>query len=316
MKMNLDGMPINIFFAPDPPSGGGVTDPPAGTPPPDTTPPAGGVTTPPAAMTTGTFKDQLPENLRVLKSIEDIGSIEDLVNSHDHAQRMIGKTRVEVPGADGTPEQWNDYYKSAGRPDGEKGAGYSLFEGDAPKMPDGLNRDEKMEEWFKEKCFNRGLSQSQTRGMYEDYIEMQGGVAKGAVTTNQEQLATWDAQIKKDFGQAYEQNVDLARQAVTKLGTPEFVDMLNKTGLTNHPEMIKFCHQIGAMTSEHSGAPGAGPGSTTVLTPEQARGEITRLQSDPAFMKNYTSQSNPEAHKEALEKMQKYFAMAHPQTEE
>jgi len=278
---------------------------------------AGGVTAPPEETKFNNFKDDLPDRQKSFSTIKDIDTIEKLVDSHDHAQRMIGTSRMEIPGEGASPEDWNSYYKSGGRPDGDKGSGYILFEGETPKLPEGVTRDEEMESWFKEISFNRGLSQNQARGMYEDFMEFQGSSSKKSSETNEKTLQDWDENIKKEFGSAYDQNIDIARQFVKNNGTPEFIEMLNSTGLTNHPEMIKFCYNVGKHTVEHSGLNGGKPGgSNFILTPEQAKGEITRLESDPQFMKNYMSSSNPILHKEATEKMQKLFSEAYPTAEE
>lgn len=63
---------------------------------------------------------------------------------------------------------------------------------------------------------------------------------------------TWEAQVKADKeigGDALGANLAIAAKA-RDLGGPEFVKLLNKTGLGNHPAVIKTFLKIGKSLSE------------------------------------------------------------------
>ena len=58
-------------------------------------------------------------------------------------------------------------------------------------------------------------------------------------------------------GAAFEANKGIAVGAYQKLATPELREILNNSGLCNHPEVIRLFYRIGKMTSQDSGVKGA-----------------------------------------------------------
>lgn len=58
-----------------------------------------------------------------------------------------------------------------------------------------------------------------------------------------------DAELKEEWGAAYEQNVRTAQDAVAAVSqefdSPELIDLLEETGLGDHPAIIKLFHKIG-----------------------------------------------------------------------
>lgn len=81
---------------------------------------------------------------------------------------------------------------------------------------------------------------------------------------------TWDAQVKADKeigGEKLGENLAIAAKA-RDLGGPEFVKLLNKTGLGNHPAVIKTFLKIGRSLSEDKFIPG-GNASTEAPTAAQ-----------------------------------------------
>lgn len=62
------------------------------------------------------FLGQFSEELRTNPSLQNVKDINDLANQFINAQKMIGGA-VKVPGQDATPEQWDEFYNRAGRPE-------------------------------------------------------------------------------------------------------------------------------------------------------------------------------------------------------
>ena len=49
----------------------------------------------------------------------------------------------------------------------------------------------------------------------------------------------------KEFGGAqFDENLAIAKQSIDKFATPEFKQMLDDTGLGNHPEWIRYCYRV------------------------------------------------------------------------
>lgn len=93
-------------------------------------------------------------------------------------------------------------------------------------------------------------------------------VAVGMLQRQQEAQAamvtTWTEQVTADKeigGDKLQENLAVARKALETFGTPELRDVLNMTGLGNHPEVIRAFYRAGKTISEDVFVPGAARGS-------------------------------------------------------
>lgn len=71
----------------------------------------------------------------------------------------------------------------------------------------------------------------------------------------------WGEQVAADKELGKAENQALAKQAIDTFATPELKEILNKTGLGNHPELVRMAYNIGKSISEDkviTGRDGAG----------------------------------------------------------
>ena len=249
------------------------------------------------------FRDTLPPEYRDNPALKDIHDMKALTKSYISAQEMIGKRGVALPGEDATPEMWNEYYNSHGRP--ENGYDFSKRE-----FPDGFTRNEKLENFFKEAMYKRGLSDAQAQGLYDDQIEFAQMVAKEQNETFEGLKQDWDKELRTEFGQAYDISIGMANQTIDKFATPEFRQLMDQSGLGDHPEVVKVFANLGKQFTE-SGSFGKG-GSENVMTPAHAREEIAALGSDKGFQTQYLTATDP-GHKAAVAKMKRLYDFAYPE---
>ncbi len=89
--------------------------------------------------------------------------------------------------------------------------------------------------------------------------------ARTAETLRQEMLQKWADQTKAVLGPRYEENLAKAVRAADVFGGPELRDLLEETGLGNHPVIVKTFYQIGRATGEDVSAGGkeTAPGDKT-----------------------------------------------------
>ena len=67
--------------------------------------------------------------------------------------------------------------------------------------------------------------------------------------------ASWEelSRNDKEFGGAkFDENMAIAKKGYDALATPELKGILNKSGLGNHPELIRAFYKAGKMLSEDS----------------------------------------------------------------
>lgn len=104
-----------------------------------------------------------------------------------------------------------------------------------------------------------GLNQEQAQKLVDFQVkQVEASGQKQADAFNQ-QLNDWltDAKADKEFGgDAFDKNVAIAKSGVDAFGTPEFKQLLDDTGLGNHPEIIRFMVKVGKLTQEDN------PGNT------------------------------------------------------
>ena len=83
------------------------------------------------------------------------------------------------------------------------------------------------------------------------------------------QSQDWEAAVKADKelgGANFEKTQALGVKAIEAYGTPELKQLLNDSGLGNHPELVKFCHRVGQkLTEDAMVLPGTQEGATKGL---------------------------------------------------
>jgi len=68
-----------------------------------------------------------------------------------------------------------------------------------------------------------------------------------------EQQRSWVEEAKSDAdygGDKFDENISVAVKSRDSFGTPKFNEMLDQSGLGNHPEMIRFLFTVGKAISE------------------------------------------------------------------
>jgi hypothetical protein len=73
-------------------------------------------------------------------------------------------------------------------------------------------------------------------------------------------VESWAEAVKADKeigGDKLQENLAVARKALDQFGTPELKELLNSTGMGNHPELVKLAFKIGKAISEDGFVRGA-----------------------------------------------------------
>jgi len=116
-------------------------------------------------------------------------------------------------------------------------------------VPEGYGVDETVLNEYQDWAKELDLSQEQAQAGVDLVAKMQEAQADKWV----EQQKTWVEEAKSDpefGGEKFDQNVAVAVKARDSFGNPEFSEMLDVSGLGNHPEMIRFLNRVGRAISE------------------------------------------------------------------
>ncbi|WP_095110434.1 peptidase [Pseudomonas sp. Irchel 3E20] len=157
--------------------------------------------------------------------------------------------------ADAAKSKTDAEAKSAGAPEA-----YTDF-----TLADGVEMDAGTLDSFKGLAKELNISQESAQKL----IDLQSALATKQVEDMQaavvKQSQDWAAEVKSDpelGGANYDKSVASAVKVIQAFGDPQLSELLNASGLGNHPALFKFCHRIsGAISEDKFVLPGSQTGA-------------------------------------------------------
>ncbi len=92
------------------------------------------------------------------------------------------------------------------------------------------------------------LTNDDAQAILERDNAFKAAIIEGQKGELEEEQKAWVEASKVDSeigGEKYNENVELAKRVIDKVGTPAFKKALVETGLGDHPELIRFCARMG-----------------------------------------------------------------------
>lgn len=117
------------------------------------------------------------------------------------------------------------------------------------KMPEGVELDKAAADEFTAIAKELKLSAEGAQKLADVGAKM----AQRQAEAHANLVESWVEQVKTDKeigGDKLDENLAVARKAIETFGTPELKDVLNATGLGNHPAVIKAFYKAGKAISE------------------------------------------------------------------
>lgn len=180
------------------------------------------------------------------------------------------------------PEALAPVYDRLGRP--ESPDKYELA------APEGVQTEEAFVNWARNAFYKAGLTQAQAKAVFEDYMGFENEYFSNVETNSAEESQAQELALKKEWGNAFQQNTAIAGAAANQLGvTTEEVDAIQEA--LGFDRTMKLFHQIGSRTMEpnllNGGQNNDGMGSA--MTPEAAKQRIEELKADPDWRKAFNN---------------------------
>lgn len=123
---------------------------------------------------------------------------------------------------------------------------------DGLKLPDGILFDDASLDAFKTLSQEMGLSLEQVQKL----VDFEGHFLRQGISDDENEkqqiLESWAKQTKEMYGPDFEDAVSLAVRAADAFGGPELRQLLETTGLGNHPVIVRTFNEIGKRISEDS----------------------------------------------------------------
>jgi len=191
------------------------------------------------------WKEAISEEFREDPNIAKFTELDALAKSYINATRMIGQDKVAIPNENSTDDQWQEVYGKLGRP--ESPDKYQL-EANSDVVP----LDEGAIKSFAENAHQLGLNNKQAQGILEFYKNSMEGSAQQARIDTETAQANAEAELRKEWGSNYENNIKKAGSVAKANMNAEILDLQLQDGtrLGDHPEVIKGFANIANLLSE------------------------------------------------------------------
>ena len=222
------------------------------------------------------------------------GSFENVLGSYHNLEKMVGADRagrtITLLGDDASPEERDAYFNKLGRP--ESAAQYSVA------LPEGVTDDTRLN-MMRNKAHELGISDAQFSGLAEADAAYISATVQGVSDKAVISAADAEAQLRTEWGAAFDLKVAGIDVAAHKLGMSD--DQLNGLREAMGPvDAMKFVDNLNTKIGDHSFDEGEKiiPGHKT---PGQAREELDNLSLNKEFMDAWMDGAHP-GHKAAVEK--------------
>jgi len=155
-----------------------------------------------------------------------------------------------APDATKTPEQIQQDADAAAKLKAETSApeAYEDF-----TLPEGMEMDADVLGEFKNLAKELNIPQAKAQQLIDFQTQLANKQAEQYQAAAAKQAQDWAASIKSDpelGGENYDKSVASAIKVIQSFGDPALTELLNTSGLGNHPALFKFCHRISAAISE------------------------------------------------------------------
>lgn len=118
------------------------------------------------------------------------------------------------------------------------------------KLPEGMKPDEALLGGFRPLAKELGLKQEQAQQLVDLYVSRQQAALEEARANQNVAVRAWIEDVRKDpelGGAAFEKNVSVALQAAQKFGGAGLLEVLEKSGLGSHPEVVRAFYRMGRL---------------------------------------------------------------------
>jgi hypothetical protein len=234
--------------------------------------------------------DSLADDLKTAKSLGNFKDVNELAKSYLNAQSLIGKRISDMSGDDlkaldairGVPEAPEKYV-----------------------LPEELPNE--VTDAYKQIAAQAKLTQEQAKTVLDSYIMLERKAQETMAAQQQQFKETSVETLKKEFGLAFDQKLEIAKRAVSTFGGDELKQALNETGLGDHPAFVKVFAKIGQQLLEDTTVE-ADKATTFGVSPAEADAMIQNKMLDPDFRQAYISGHHP-GHSAAVAEMARLYEL-------
>jgi len=215
------------------------------------------------------FQSLIPEDYKEEKSLQNFSNMNDFVKSYLHSQKLVGADKIPVPNKMATDEDWKAVYDRLGRPETPDGYKYNL--------PKETKLEESTLKAFSEEAHKLGLLPKQAEGIINYYNSIAEQSEQAATVNEEAARAEAEAELRKEYGPAYDLKIAQARNLATNTFGADFLrntKLADGSVLGNHPQVVRAFADLASKMSEDSMVQGE---ATSAMTIKEIDSEIESL---------------------------------------
>lgn len=197
------------------------------------------------------------------------------LTSYANLEQLLGHEKVPIPKDVNDVEGWNRFSKAMGIPD--KAEGYGLPDANIPKdmAAKGLTLDKNQ---FAEIMHAHKVHPSAVKGIWDTYQKVNVEAYTKAMNAHKEQLIKTVNQLKSEWGDTYDTNVELGQMVINKFSADKETNDFITTISSSDPRLIKFLAQVGSQFAENK--IGEFQMKRFSLSPAEAKEECMKMSRD------------------------------------
>jgi len=215
------------------------------------------------------FQSLIPEDYKEEKSLQNFSNMNDFVKSYLHSQKLVGADKIPVPNKMATDEDWKAVYDRLGRPETPDGYKYNL--------PKETKLEESTLKAFSEEAHKLGLLPKQAEGIINYYNSIAEQSEQTATVNEEAARAEAEAELRKEYGPAYDLKIAQARNLATNTFGQDFLrdtKLADGSVLGNHPQVVRAFADLASKMSEDGIVQGE---AASAMTVKEIDGEIESL---------------------------------------
>ena len=162
----------------------------------------------------------------------------DLIRQYRDLETMVGPDQVRIPGEGATPVEMEAFWSRLGRP--ATTDGYTFSPGESA-----TGYDTDLADWFRDAAHEVNMPVDMAEALHDRFLETRMEEAAAHWQADQARGAETAATLGREWGSAYDANLDLARRAVTEVGGDDLKEALEVSGMGNDPALIRTFAGIG-----------------------------------------------------------------------
>jgi len=198
----------------------------------------------------------------------------ELGKSYVNLEKLLGHEKVPLPKGPEDEAGRVAFNKAIGVPNTPPE--YNLPDAQLPEGAEGVTFDKGT---FQEIVHKYGLTPQQAQGLWSEYTKMSGEIYGKHMESYKAELDKNINELRKEWGDAYQGNVELGDLAIAKLAdSQEMGDWLTAT-LSKSPYGMRFLAKVGNTFAENK--IGDFQYKRFGLTPEEAQKEVASIRNNP-----------------------------------